>query len=549
MIRRGAGALTAAGALVSSMLASPLAATAAIGDDGLVVSVVVPITAPWGEGGTLDAETLATATSPTGVLAHELDEVLATTATVALDPMIPASIRLLGSAAPESAVDWLDRLEAASNEVFLLAYADADLTALARSEALELARPLDLEFALDPAEFGPAQTETPLPDPSGTPTADDEPPPLPTTEELLAWPDAFAAIAWPAENSTTADDLGAYAAAGYDAALLSSANLSPVSTARVDVDGAAGLVSDAAASALLREAAGAVEAAARQDAVRRLGLELDRLAAADPGRSVVLTLDRTATFAIPGLSEVLGALSARETGGIAGLSEVLGSGSVPATVVETEVSAATELAPTLANAFRAEQEFATIVTDPLPLVVSRQLALLRLLTVQDADAGDWQADADAYLARSAEIRRSVTIVDTGGVLVTSGNTSMPVRIANALDYSVTVRVDARPLRPLLRIDSPADVTVEPGSSTVVNLGAQAITNGEVVVEVRISSPTTGKQIGPSHRVDADLQAQWETVGIILGIVVALIFAAGIIRNIVLRRRAGGREPDDQTADG
>jgi hypothetical protein len=549
MIRRGAGALTAAGALVSSMLASPLAATAAIGDDGLVVSVVVPITAPWGEGGTLDAETLATATSPTGVLAHELDEVLATTATVALDPMIPASIRLLGSAAPESAVDWLDRLEAASNEVFLLAYADADLTALARSEALELARPLDLEFALDPAEFGPAQTETPLPDPSGTPTADDEPPPLPTTEELLAWPDAFAAIAWPAENSTTADDLAAYAAAGYDAALLSSANLSPVSTARVDVDGAAGLVSDAAASALLREAAGAVEAAARQDAVRRLGLELDRLAAADPGRSVVLTLDRTATFAIPGLSEVLGALSARETGGIAGLSEVLGSGSVPATVVETEVSAATELAPTLANAFRAEQEFATIVTDPLPLVVSRQLALLRLLTVQDADAGDWQADADAYLARSAEIRRSVTIVDTGGVLVTSGNTSMPVRIANALDYSVTVRVDARPLRPLLRIDSPADVTVEPGSSTVVNLGAQAITNGEVVVEVRISSPTTGKQIGPSHRVDADLQAQWETVGIILGIVVALIFAAGIIRNIVLRRRAGGREPDDQTADG
>jgi hypothetical protein len=549
MIRRGAGALTAAGALVSSMLASPLAATAAIGDDGLVVSVVVPITAPWGEGGTLDAETLATATSPTGVLAHELDEVLATTATVALDPMIPASIRLIGSAAPESAVDWLDRLEAASNEVFLLAYADADLTALARSEALELARPLDLEFALDPAEFGPAQTETPLPDPSGTPTADDEPPPLPTTEELLAWPDAFAAIAWPAENSTTADDLAAYAAAGYDAALLSSANLSPVSTARVDVDGAAGLVSDAAASALLREAAGAVEAAARQDAVRRLGLELDRLAAADPGRSVVLTLDRTATFAIPGLSEVLGALSARETGGIAGLSEVLGSGSVPATVVETEVSAATELAPTLANAFRAEQEFATIVTDPLPLVVSRQLALLRLLTVQDADAGDWQADADAYLARSAEIRRSVTIVDTGGVLVTSGNTSMPVRIANALDYSVTVRVDARPLRPLLRIDSPADVTVEPGSSTVVNLGAQAITNGEVVVEVRISSPTTGKQIGPSHRVDADLQAQWETVGIILGIVVALIFAAGIIRNIVLRRRAGGREPDDQTADG
>ena len=78
----------------------------------MVVSVVVPITAPWGEDGILDAETLATATAPTGVLTGALDEVLATTATVALDPMIPASIRLLGSAAPESAVEWLDRLEA-----------------------------------------------------------------------------------------------------------------------------------------------------------------------------------------------------------------------------------------------------------------------------------------------------------------------------------------------------------------------------------------------------------------------------------------------------
>jgi hypothetical protein len=166
--------------------------------------------------------------------------------------------------------------------------------------------------------------------------------------------------------------------------------------------------------------------------------------------------------------------------------------------------------------------------------------------VQALDAEGWRADADAFLARSTEIRESVTIVDTRDVLVTSTNTTMPVRVANALDFAVTVRVDARPLRPLLRIDSPAEVTVEPASSATVNLGAQAITNGEVVVEVSISSPATGQQIGPSHRVNADLQAQWETVGIILGIVVALIFAAGIVRNVVLRRRAG-RAGDAETA--
>jgi hypothetical protein len=544
MVRSGVGAV-AAGAILVSTLAAPLAAAAprAVGD-GLVISVVVPITAPWGDGGILDAGTLATATSPTGVLERELDEVLATTATVALDPMIPASIRLLGSAAPETAVAWLDRLEAASNEVFLLAYADADLTALSRADSLDLAVPLDLEFALDPAAFSPAETGTPTP--GETPPADDEPPPLPTTDELLAWPDAIGTIAWPAEGSVSAVDLVGYDAAGYDATLLGSANLSAVSSSLVDVDGAPGLVADATASALLREAAAAIETTARQDAVRRLGLELDRLATADPGRSVVLTLDRTPTFAIPGLAESLGTIAAREPDRVTGLSAVLAGASGSATVVDAEPSPATELAPTLTDALRAEQEFATILTDPMPLVAPRQLALLKLLTVQGLDADAWRADADSYLARSAEIRRSVTIVETGDVLVTSSNTSMPVRIANALDFAVTVRVDARPLRPLLRIDSPVDVTVEPASSTVVNLGAQAITNGEVVVEVRISSPATGVQIGPTHRVEADLQAQWETVGIILGVVVALVFAAGIIRNVVLRRRAG-RERDDETA--
>lgn len=546
MFRRGAPVLAAVGALLVSMLAAPLAAAAprATGD-GLTISVVVPITAPWGDDGILDADTLATATSPTGVLARELDEVLATTATVALDPMIPASIRLLGSAAPESAVDWLDRLESAANEVFLLAYADADLTALARAESLDLAAPLDLTFALDPAAFGPAHSGTPTPEPTATPPTDD-PPPLPTADELLAWPDPIGAIAWPAERSSSADDLTAYAAAGYDATLLSSANLSSVSTALVDVDGATGLVAESAASALLREAAAAIEATPRQDALRRLGVELDALAAAHPGRSVVLTLDRTPTFAIPGLSEAVGTIAARESTRVTGLSAVLAGTAVSADVIEPEPTAATELAPTLTAALRAEREFATILTDPTPLIVPRQLAMLKLLTVQGIDTEGWRAEADEYLARSAEIRGSVTIVDTRDVLVTSTNTSMPVRIANALDFAVTVRVEARPLRPLLRIDSPVEVTVEPASSATVNLGAQAVTNGEVVVEVSISSPSTGRQIGPSHRVNADLQAQWETVGIVLGVVVALIFAAGIIRNVVLRRRAG-RDGGAETA--
>ncbi len=138
----------------------------------MAVTVVVPITTRAGDNGMLDADALAILTSPAGTLTLELDEVLATTATIALDPMIVASIRALGTAAPESALLWLDRLEAASNEVFLLSYADTELSAFARDAALDLAAPLDLSYALDEGAFGPAATASPTPTGDPTPSPD-----------------------------------------------------------------------------------------------------------------------------------------------------------------------------------------------------------------------------------------------------------------------------------------------------------------------------------------------------------------------------------------
>jgi hypothetical protein len=126
------------------------------------------------------------------------------------------------------------------------------------------------------------------------------------------------------------------------------------------------------------------------------------------------------------------------------------------------------------------------------------------------------------------------------VLVASSQTSIPIRIANALDFAVTVRVDATPRRPLLRIDSPVELTVEPGSSKTVRLDAQAITNGRVTVDVDLTSPT-GVAVGRSRPFQVDLQAQWETVGIVVGIVVALVFAGGIARNVIVRRRRSARQ--------
>ena len=537
--------------MLATVAGGGMPATAA---EPVAVAVVVPITVRAPGSGLLDATTLEVLTSPAGALTRELDAVLATSATIGLDPMIPASIRALGTAAPESAGEWLARLESAANEVFLLAYADADLSAFARVDALDLAAPLDLDFALDPAAFGPAATPTPTGSgsatatPTPTATPDGSPPPLPTTEELLAWDAAIGRIAWPAEGSVTSADVAAYAADGYDAVLLSSSNVSETASSGVDVGGIPGLVADSSASALLRAASASLDAASREDAIARLGVALDGLAAAQPGRSVVLTLDRGSTLSTVGLAATFAALESRASTRVVGMSEVLARVGGGASVVDDVAGADLAVADQLAAAVRAELRFATILAEPVRLTAPRRLELLALLAVQEVRQTGWDERAAGYLARSREIVGSVSIVDAGSVLVTSSSTFVPVSIANALEFPITVRVTATPRLPSIRVESPADVTVEPGSTATLRLEAQAITNGEVFVDVELSSPATGDPIGEPAAIEVDLQAQWETIGLVVGGVAALIFVGGIVRNVVVRRRkgtpAGAPETDD-----
>lgn len=554
-IRRGASVALAVAAMLLPVGAVVPATAAPRADSApATVSVVVPLSARAGENGVLDASALETATAPLGSLTRALDELLATTATIALDPMIPASIRALGSAVPPSALAWLRRLEAAPNEVFLLSYANADPTPFARVDALDLAEPSGFGSLLDPGAFGPAETATPTPTPTptSTPTSSptpgptpttplpppdpDEPPPLPTTEELLAWPNTIGRIAWPSDGSATAADLPVYADAAYDAVLLSTSNVSETRSGLADIDGFRALVADSAASELFRQASTSIDDATREAAIARLGTALDGLAAESAGRSVVLTLERVGAFSFYGLEETFASIEARPSARVTGLSEVLAGSPATARIVESPEPAHVALMPELIAGIRAETAFATILERPQLLTAPRRLDLLTLLAVPGTTDDAWADRGDAFLEESRAILSAVTIGDTGGILVTSTETAVPVKVSNALEFAVTVRIDARPLRPLLRIDSPTEVTIEPASSKTVRLDAQAITNGSVAIEVGLSSPSTGISIDGPRRFVADLQAQWETVGIVVGILVALVFAAGIVRNVVVRRR-------------
>ena len=90
------------------------------------VAIAVPLVVPASAEEFLTAELLEQYTGEQGILTRELDALFGRPVAIGIDPRLIASIRLLGSSAPESAVAWLERLESAPNQTFALNYADAE---------------------------------------------------------------------------------------------------------------------------------------------------------------------------------------------------------------------------------------------------------------------------------------------------------------------------------------------------------------------------------------------------------------------------------------
>jgi predicted exporter len=110
-------------------------------------------------------------------------------------------------------------------------------------------------------------------------------------------------------------------------------------------------------------------------------------------------------------------------------------------------------------------------------------------------------------------------------------------VSNALPHPVSVLVTIRPQRPLIRvIENQVLLEIEPDATKTAFIPVEAIANGVVTIQVELTSPT-GVPVD-SGFVRARLQAEWETVGtVVVVVIIALIFGLGIARTIVKRRRA------------
>ncbi|MEO5919856.1 MAG: DUF6049 family protein [Pseudolysinimonas sp.] len=526
--------------------------TAAVtpGDGPVSVAIVLPLTVPPTTTGLLDAETLTSYTAPGGLLTRQLDAVAGTSVAIGLDPMVVASIRVLGTVAPDTAVAFLERLSSVPNEVFLLAYADADPSVTGVATGGGALDPLGFDFAIDPADFGPAATPTPtssvpaVPDPAGTgePDSDEpdsgEPPPLPETADLLAWSASLESIAWPAEGRVGADGLSSLTAQGYADVLLAGSNVSEVSTALADLGDIDGIVADTEVTAAVRDATYAATSTSYQEAIARLGLTLQTRAAEAPGRTIVATLDRRWPFGTLRMSDLLTAIDAASASQLVTLGEVLAGPRENAQLVEAPADDRADTAGRMVSASSEEIAFLTIAEDAALITQPRRLAMLGLSAAAwDPDDPVWVAATDTLLSESRATLEAVQITQGSDLLLLSDISTLRMQVSNALPVSVTVYLSVRPLRPLLHVEDPSiEVTIEPDSTSTASVPVESIANGDVTVRAELLA-ANGRILGSVRFVKVILQAGWETAGtLIAGTLVVLVFGGGLIRSIVRRRR-------------
>ena len=124
MLIRRVGAVLALvlGFAVALPFAASAPAQAADPNQPVRLAIAGPLTVPASSIGLIDADALEAYTRPLGLLTQQLDAVFGRQVAIGVDPMIIASIRALGTTAPESALVWLQRLEDAPNQIFPLAY-------------------------------------------------------------------------------------------------------------------------------------------------------------------------------------------------------------------------------------------------------------------------------------------------------------------------------------------------------------------------------------------------------------------------------------------
>ena len=533
------------------------------------IGVIVPITAGARTEGLLTAEQLAELTAPDGDLTNQLDAVTGTAAILAVDPAVPAAIRVLGTSAPESALEWLTRLESIQNSRFALQFGDADVTAQLQAGLPRPLAPTSFASYMSPANFAaPTPTPTPTPTPSDTPATAPTPQPdsdLPSTEELLTvGPATRPGVYWPADGTADVEIIARLADISADG--VAPVTLIPSSTTDAGSDGrtvsAHGRVGAGEVLVYDSDVSSALEDASQQEESWLRGAPLTAataylaFASAETDGPLLVTVGRgdgrsrvelgaaiSTAFSAPDvIARTIAAVAASEAFDV----ELTDVGSSPerAAAASALVADESELA-----------RFATILDQPSLLTGPERTAILQLLGVAWVGDDTWPALIAAHRAQTTRTLGSVALLPTSPSDLYGSSAALRFWVRNDLPYPVNLVLYAT--RDNLRLDVQGEtpIVATPQSNTRVEVPVQArVGRGDVTLTLQLRSPAF-VAIGEPESVEINVYADWEAVGIAaLAVVVGILLVIGIVRTVlrVRRRRKGtdaaAEEAATETAD-
>ncbi|WP_309127143.1 DUF6049 family protein [Microbacterium sp.] len=494
--------------------------------------VIVPITATPADGSLLTSDELSTLTAPDGALTGQLDAVTGTTALLAVDPAIPAAIRMLGTRAPAGAIAWLDRLENLPNDIFTLQFADADAATQAHAGQSTLLAPQELAPLLQPADFPlPEAPPTPTPTPTPGPTAAADPA-LPDNAALSAIRGAQGGILWPRGDLTDADIAHFGEQLGDGATIIvPSSSVNRPGVTRGTVGGQDVLVTDTPASARLSAAVEAADEGARQREIAAVAGHLFYAQQRSP--LVLLGLERSETRSPIALRAALSAFASPDVR----LLTALTAPAAPVTLTGTPDEGRAAAYEAMLQDEQRIETFSSILEAPAVLLVPERIRILRAIGV-GLDDEEFAESRAARTERVSTTLRSVSIQQPQPVQLFTSAAPLPVWVRNDLPWPVTVTLSSTPSDPRLDIQPLTEVTALAASSTRVNVPIEArVASGDVRVAFRLIGPNDAP-IGEPAVADVTLRADWESIGlVILGGVIVVLFVLGLARTIVRKRGA------------
>ncbi|MFS0734423.1 DUF6049 family protein [Microbacterium sp. 1P10UB] len=532
-----------------AVTATSVVTVPAVSTDAVPVGIVVPITADPATRGLLTARDLSTLTADDGSLTAQLDAVAGTSAILAIDPSIAASIRALGTSAPSTAVAWLERLDDLPNSRFALQFGDADIASQLAAGQPAPAQPTSLTAYMKSADFSSPSSDgasAPSPAPTGSE------PTLPSLDELTDV-GATVPVYWPATGTAGGDTVSVLSALGTPDAAATTLVASTSTTAGQNGAAVAAaartgdapvLVYDAAVSSALRDASRVSDDALRGAPLAAAGAYLFLALGSTDGRPLLVTVDRGSSRDGEGLADAITAVETAPGTTSASLPQLL---SAPASDVEVTAGTVDPERVAAASALFSDeaslQPLASVVSDPQLLTGPARAELLQVLGGGWLDQkAAWDAAVTAHRKATADTISSVEILQPTPVSLASSGAPLGVWIRNDLPYPIDVDLVVTPDDPRLTVQRTTSVTVPASSNMRAKVPVESrVGSGEVTLTMELRS-ATGDVVGPARSVDVTVRAEWEGVGIAaLSVVVGALIVFGLVRTILRRRRARSAE--------